>query len=133
MKRHLLLIAVMLMAFVTVQADDFGYLTVQKTDGSEQSFTALGLTLAFEGTSMIATQNGQTATLSLADLKKMYFSSTPAGVEELAVADAQEVRVFTLSGVDCGAYQSLSDAQRSLKKGIYVVKKGENTVKIVVR
>ena len=63
-------------------ADDYPYLTFLDTNGTEQSVVATGLVITFSDGQMNATDNnGKVTTISLSDLKKMYFSSATSAID----------------------------------------------------
>lgn len=127
MKKVLLFLMTMMGA--TAQADDstYSYLTFETADGAKTSValsssqTALTLT---DGTLTIGNLS-----FSLADLSKMYFSTsdeTATGIQELRVADLDETAdIYDLQG------RKVTRAQ--MRKGIYVVKTSNGTYKVNVK
>ncbi len=133
MKKFLLTLIVALASFNSIFAGDYDYLIVQKADGTKQSFTAVGLKLTFENGNLVATSGGSSATFSLADLQKMFFSSEPAGIKELTDDANQAVVVYTASGQAVGQYQNLKEAQSRMQRGLYIVKTASGTIKVAVK
>lgn len=134
-KITLLLLACMAFAGTTL-ADDYNYVTIQKTDGTEQSFAANGLVLTFQGANMTARENGKSTTFSLADLNKMFFSDTATGITDVTKrADNNDglVKVYTLSGAAVGTFTSADRALSTLKKGVYVVRQNGEAKKVAVK
>lgn len=132
MKKNILMLALLASAALNASADNYNYLTVQKQDGTEQSFTAQGLTITFANGNMVATQDGQTTTLALSELNKMFFSQEPTGIEDVSISEpAGEVSgaVYDLSGRKVTSAPASSSTPSLLKKGIYIV----NGKKIVVK
>lgn len=117
-------------------ADDYPYLTFLNTNGTEQSVVATGLIITFSDGQMIATDNGgKVTTISLSDLNKMYFSSGTSAIENTETEEEtkdSEVEVFTLEGTSLGKYEDIQQATTSLQKGVYVVKRSHQTLKIAV-
>lgn len=134
--KRIITLFVGLVAFAGVAlADGYNYLTVQKTDGTEQSFTAQGLVLTFEDGNMIATEGGTQATFALVDLYKMFFSNEATGISDIN-ADAKTdgpVAVYGVSGSSMGTYKNLDEARAQLHKGVYVVRENGKTRKIAIR
>lgn len=125
MKRIVLMLALAATAALTISADNYNYLIVQKQDGTEQSFTALGLTITFANGNMMATQNGETTTLALSELNKMFFSQEPTGIKEVSTGMAEPTGsevVYDLQG-------RKMTVNGNLPKGIYIV----NGKKVVVK
>ena len=125
--KKILLLLTMLVGAMTAQAEDYTYLTFETTDGAKTSValsssqTALTLT---DGTLTIGNQ-----TFSLADLSKMYFSTsdeTATGIQELRVADLDET-------ADIYDLQGRKVAKAQMRKGIYVVKTSNGTYKVNVK
>lgn len=114
-------------------ADDYGYLTVQKQDGTEQSFVATGLKLTFSGGKMIAEQNGSSTTLTLSELSKMFFSKTATSIDRAtSAAEDAELNVYTIDGVSKGKVANALDVQ-IMGRGVYIIKQGNKTAKVVVK
>ena len=61
---------------LVAQADDYPYLTFQKTDGTTQPVDVSGLVLTFSNGQLIATTSSGNVTFSLMELSKMYFSTS---------------------------------------------------------
>ena len=78
-------------------------------------------------------QNGNKTTLALADLQKMCFTAEPAGVEEVVAEANGPLTVVTLSGQRVGTFKDKATMERSLKKGLYVVKTAGKTYKYEAR
>lgn len=126
MKKVLLTLSVLAMA-LTVQADDYPYLTFETADGTKMSVSTTALTITIQNGKLMA----GTTELSLADLSMMYFSSTSettainaVEADDLSLGDADAVYDLAGRRIPNGA---------TLSKGIYVIKKGSITRKIQVR
>lgn len=124
MKRYMLMMALVAMTALTANAEGYDYLLVQKTDGSTLPFTASGLSITFENGNMILKESGNSTSLSLTDLSKMFFSATsePSGIDMMTESTTLKTpAVYDLSGrrIDMGR----------LPKGIYIM----NGKKIVVK
>jgi len=133
MRKFYFILSSLLLLTVAAQADDYNYLTVQQSDGTEQSFTASGLTITFSGTQMQVTQSGSTTAFTLADLNKMYFAESATGIESIESenADGQgATQVYDLQGRRVNN-QQLQNGQQP--KGIYVVKSKGTTQKVTVK
>ena len=74
--RRFLLSLLVLAGTLTTQADDYPYLTFQKTDGTTQPVDVSGLILTFSNGQLIATTSSGNVTFSLMELSKMYFSTS---------------------------------------------------------
>ena len=125
MKKIVLLSWMALVGALTVQAEDYAYLTFETTDGAKASVAVSSLTLTINGS--VLTVGSQTFTLS--NLSKMYFSAsdeTATGIEEItsAILDAA-AEIYDLQG------HKVSKDQ--MRKGVYIVKSSNRTYKMIVR
>ena len=125
MKKIWLLFWVALVGALTVQAEDYAYLTFETTDGAKASVAVSSLTLTISGSTLTA--GSQTFTLS--NLSKMYFTAsdeTATGIGEITVATLDEVaEIYDLQG------HKVSKDQ--MHKGVYIVKSSSRTYKMIVR
>jgi len=151
--RRLLTTVCVLMAAFQVFATDYKYLTFQKKDGNESSLPLSGLKLSFNSGVLTTSQNGTKTTYEVIDLAKMYFSETATAIQSVqnshtAVslqgsslninAPAGTLsRVFDASGKLVMSTTISSDGTPThvdlLLPGIYVVKTGKQTLKILVK
>ena len=127
MKKTVLLMMA-LMGALTVQAEDYSYLTFETADGTKVSVPASLLKLSISGTTLTA--GDQTFTLS--DLSKMYFSasdeSSTSGIESIdysQLTDDNAKEIYDLRG------QKVSKEQ--MRKGVYVVRTNGKTYKVAVK
>lgn len=134
MKKILLLVALIATFATNVFADDYQYLTFAKSDGTTMSVEAQGLKITFSDGNLVATQGGETTTIALTDLTKMYFSSEKTGIESIA-APAKDAlyNVVSVSGVGVGQFRSTEEINSQLPRGIYIVKKDGKSTKVIVR
>ncbi len=129
MKR--LLLTVSLLAILGgMQAADYKYLVLEQTDGTTVDLPTENLSLTFSGGNLVAS-NG--TTLPVASLAQMFFSKDPTGIEEIADKGRLSVLVYTPEGHFAGRFDTLDQARWNLKKGIYIVKKNNETLKIAVK
>lgn len=154
--KKMLCYAVMILSGVCTlhaSANDYKYLTLQNLNGEENSLSLNGLTLTFADGNLQAKQNGAVRTYALAALSKMYLSNSATGISsveakrtavslsgstlKIQAPQGTQARVFdaqgrvvlsTTIGKD-GAPASVS----LLLPGIYTVKAGSETLKILVK
>lgn len=151
MHKKLLLWLFALVAAVPLAAQDYGYLTLKRTDGREKSFAVGRITLTFDATNMQLTTGGQAYSYALTDLDYLFFSSAATAIERVATpaqavslegADllnvtlptAARVSVFAVDGTLC-LQRSLTAGTHSLplgglSRGIYLVRLNGTTFKI---
>lgn len=136
MKSPAIITAMLIAGTLTVQADDtYQYLTIEKNDGTSLSLTAVGLTISYNETTLTATNGSETATLTLSELSRMYFSNTKetVGISDInALEPDVTATVYDLRG-HLIAEGALSAIKERLRKGVYLVKQNERTAKIVVK
>ena len=124
MKKIVLTLLVWVMA-LTVQADDYPYLTFETTDGAKASVSVSSLTLTISGTTLTAGEE----TFTLSNLSKMYFSMTnesTTGIEESTSTALEEA-------TDIYDLQGHKVSKEQMKKGIYIVKTKNRTYKMIVK
>ena len=110
---------------LTVQADDYPYLTFETTDGAKASVSVSSLTLTISGTTLTAGEE----TFTLSNLSKMYFSMTnesTTGIEETTSTALEEA-------TDIYDLQGHKVSKEQMKKGIYIVKTKNRTYKMIVK
>ena len=120
-------IVIIMMAQVgalTVQAEEYAYLTFETTDGAKASVDVSSLTLTVSGNTLTA--GSQTFTLS--NLSKMYFSNTSetTAIEEITTATLDEA-------ADIYDLQGHKVTKEQMKRGVYIVKTKSKTYKMIVK
>lgn len=131
MMRILLMALWMMLSSLSVNAEDFTYLTFQTKDGTEYSLAVSGLSITFIDGNMVASDG---TTLPLSNLNKMYFTSTSDIAKLKREGTAGTVLVFNGAGIQIGTYSTLSEALSVLGKGLYVIKKSNGeTDKVTVK
>ena len=123
--KKIVLVLMALVGVLSIQAENYTYLTFEMTDGTKASVAVEDLTLTVNGTSLTA--GSQTFTLS--NLSKMYFSTSDestTGIEEITRADLDEA-------TDIYDLQGHKVTKEQMKKGVYIVKTKQRTYKMVVR
>lgn len=114
-------------------ADDYNYLNIATTDGTETSLSVSNLKITYSNGMLVATNGDGTQSFTLTDVSKMYFSSTSTGISELGtVSEDGAVTVYTVAGVKLGVFENVDEAQRQLKSGIYLFKSKSKTFKTIV-
>lgn len=129
MKKIILFVASSLLACIVCLADDYSYLTIQATSGTESSASLSTLRkITFQGGAMVLTnKDGTTSSYTLTDLNKMYFSSTSTGITTIGndSFDTVNAEIYTLSGM------KLNTSHDALPKGVYIMKANGKTVKML--
>ena len=119
MKKIVLLLAILASATLTAHAEGYPFLTVQHSDGSQQSFASSGLVITFNDGNMVVSQNGTKTTLALSDLSKMFFSNT-SGIQQMENSESkmEDSSVYDLQG---RKIENSKSVNRKYPKGIYIV------------
>lgn len=150
-KKTVLTVVGVIVAATTVQADHYDYFIVKTIDGTEQTFTADGLTLTFSDDRLNAVNGAETAAFALTSLSSMRFSTSPSGISETVGAPTTTLRlvgrtlmvsapagsrvtVATVGGMLVDRY-TMGNASRTtaLRRGIYIVRVNDQSTKINVR
>lgn len=123
--KKIFLLWMALVSALTMQADDYAYLTFETTDGAKASVEVSSLTLTING----ATLTAGSQTFTLTNLSKMYFSvsdETATGIEEITSVTLDEAaEIYDLQGHKVSKNQ--------MHKGVYIVKSSNKTYKMIVR
>ena len=113
----------MLLTGLSASAYDYPYLAFQTSDGKVQTVSVESLTLTIADGVLKATNGAGSKTFTISDLSKMYFStdqSGTTGIKQVATSE-KTVKVYSLSGMQLGSYQSVAEAHTALKSGLYVI------------
>lgn len=147
-----MMMAVMLTFGMHAMADNYAYLTIGQ-DGGETSIEVSQISkITFDTSNMIVhLSNGSQQEVSLSSLSKMFFSETgsqgitmmQAGQEKikyedgclrLQLADGERAYIYNLKGeMVYTANRSTEVTLDNLHKGVYIVRVGNETKKIMSR
>lgn len=142
MKKNVFL-AMLLSGTLAIHAADYQYLTIESTDGSVVSLTAIGLNITYADGMLVATAPGtgtdeapEVATIDVAKVSRMYFSDTKTESEG---SEATAISTIAAGQSAIGTAREVYDlsgrraADGSSGKGVYVVKTNETTRKVQVK
>lgn len=121
--KKLLLMALVMAGAMSAMADDYPYLTFETADGTKTSVISTALTLTIQdGKLMVGSQE-----FNLADLSKMYFSTTDEttdGIEEVNISTLDDTTdIYDLQGREVNREQ--------MKSGVYVMRTKKGTIKVI--
>lgn len=134
MRKFLCAIAALLSVVPAVHAADYDYLVFETADGGTQSVAVESLVMTFEDGMLVARNGSTELSYPVADLSAMYFASVPTSVgTAVASSGSDDVVVYSISGVCLGRYGSVAQAKSSLAGGVYIMKSGGSTVKVIVK
>lgn len=152
MKRFLTLLTALVLT-LSVSAQTYSFLTVKTADGREKSLSLDGLKLTFDNGTLQAVNSAESASFSLSSLASMYFAVSATGIQAVTsdaaastidagrlTVDAPAgtpVKVYTVSGQLVGSYTKTTNGAEqlgsTLPHGVYVVRAGNSTSKLLAR
>lgn len=145
---------VALLLATSVSAQRLDYLTFRLLNGNEQSLNiSSGAVLTFANDKLITTCDGQTITIATSELGAIFFSAELTGINTLTTAAVHAqfldgtLQVVAPAGTPVGIYnldgRNVATLKKStngnerftlpLHKGIYVVRVGEQTFKLLAQ
>lgn len=113
--------------------DVYPFMTFETTEGEKTTVATEMLEMVFSGGNLLVRNNEQTLSMPLLSLKRMYFSEMTSGVENVISADDEGRRdVYTVGGMRLGGdAKTVKDG--NAMPGIYLIKKGNVTRKVLER
>ncbi len=145
MKKLLLTLLLSAGAGCVYAEDGYGYLVFAQNDGTESSLATGSLTITFPDGKIVATDGTSTFTAPLADMARMYFSSTPTGIASVSGGEGGAVsaeisggrlRVTAPAGSTVRLYRadgSSVPADAQLEPGVYLVNINGRTLKTLAK
>lgn len=117
----------LLSSLSAAQADDYAYLNILKSDGTGITLPANGTTITFADGYLVAGSEK----IALSELSVMRFSNWDTAINSVET-DAETPDISEADAIyDLNGRQIPSGTQ--LKKGVYIVKKGNTTQKVQIR
>ncbi len=135
MMKKVFMTTMLLTLMTATWAYDYPYLMVETADGEVKILSVESLVLTFGDGKLTAVNAEGTQALVLTDLSKMYFSSTPSGIDtaDTTSEERQAVDIYSINGVKMGTFESVTQAQQELGNGIYIVKSKNKNYKITIK
>jgi hypothetical protein len=124
--RAILLTAMLVISFATIKAEDYKFFTIEKTDGTSQTMTAVGLTINYTDGYLVAQNGNETTKILLSDLKRMYFTNEAAAISDITDEKASNNETYDMQG------RRITD-KPLMNRGIYIIKKDGKTQKVFVK
>ena len=124
--RAILLTAILVISFATIKAEDYKFFTIEKTDGTSQTMTAVGLTINYTDGYLVAQSGNETTKILLSDLKRMYFTNEAAAISDITDEKASNNETYDMQG------RRITD-KPLMNRGIYIIKKDGKTQKVFVK
>jgi len=131
--KRLLLSLVLVVSAIVSYASDYNYLIVQNNSGEETTYVLSGLVISMnEGTLKFTNAEVKDVTISISDVKKMYFAETSA-INSIFANGQEGVVVYDLSGKVVGTYTSREAMESVLGKGLYIIKTQNGVTKEILK
>ncbi|MCR5314717.1 MAG: hypothetical protein K6E52_02320 [Bacteroidaceae bacterium] len=124
--RAILLTAILVISFTTIKAEDYKFFTIEKTDGTSQTMTAVGLTINYTDGYLVAQNRNETTKILLSDLKRMYFTNEAAAISDITDEKSLSNVTYDMQG------RRITD-KPLMNRGIYIIKKDGKTQKVFVK
>ena len=124
--KTILLTAMLVISFATIKAEDYKFFTIEKTDGTSQTMTAVGLTIIYTDGYLVAQNGNETTKILLSDLKRMYFTNEAAAISDITDEKASNNETYDIQG------RRITD-KPLMNRGIYIIKKDGKTQKVFVK
>ena len=133
MKKIVIVLSVLACA-VFAQASEYAYLVFTNTSGVNTVLSVSSMTMTVNGSELTITNAEGTQVFTLTDLASMQFSKDGSITALENVLDGDKpVEVYAVNGTSVGSFSSMLQAVKDLNAGIYIVKQGDKTQKVVVR
>jgi hypothetical protein len=151
---RILSLVVTLLAVTTLSAQRLDYLTFRLLNGNEQSLNiAQGALLTFSGDKLVVLADSKQTEFALADLNSLFFATEPTGINDVTSATVAAafnngnlqvtapagsiVKVYNLDGRSVATLQKSTNGNERfslpLSKGVYVVRIGQQTFKLLAQ
>lgn len=124
--KTILLTAILVISFATIKAEDYKFFTIEKTNGTSQTMTAVGLTINYTDGYLVAQNGNETTKILLSDLKRMYFTNEAAAISDITDEKASNNETYDMQG------RRITD-KPLMNRGIYIIKKDGKTQKVFVK
>lgn len=131
--KHSLCALALALAPVAASASALPTLSFELNDGSVVTLPSEGLFLAFDSNFMRVSHSGGSLDIALDRLTKFYFDGDFSAISSVEADEPERVKIFSVTGVFRGEYDSLESARTALPAGIYVVKTDLRTFKTIVK
>ncbi len=151
--RKTLIVALLTCFSVALSAQNNDYLTFRTTDGTEYSLGVDKLKITFKDGKLLAADANKNIALPITDMALMFFSATPTAIETAQTGTLQAVirsgnlsvnapqgttvQLYATDGRLLGTYVKANGANETLHAGLasgaYLVKVGEQTLKLLAR
>ena len=126
--KKVLITLLMAIGVMTIQAEEYTYLTFETTDGAKASVQASSTTLSISGSTLTAGNK----TFTLTNLSKMYFSTTDETTTDIKSVHGEATKDL-LSATEIYNLRGQRIKREEATRGAYIIKTPRGTYKIIVR
>ena len=125
MKRYLLLFALL---FTGLPLNAENYLIFKQKNGWERSLPLSDLVIKFQNGQMQASSGAEAFSLDLETMQSLFFSTRPSAIETVQTDDVRKknMQIYDLDGRRVNTFDGCP-------QGVYIVKEGDATRKILVK
>lgn len=122
----------LLMVPAMLAAEDYPWLTFTLADDSAISVPSELLTIDYQEGKLKLSSPSVSREIPLNEVKSMKFTPSESGILEVAgVSQEDAVELFTVGGISAGKFRSMEQARHTLPSGIYLVKSGNKSLKVI--
>lgn len=116
---------------VSASASDYPWLTFSMNDGSAISLASDALDIDYTDGNLLITSPTVDQVIPVSQINSMHFSSTLSGISGVCEDGFNSADYYDLSGTCVGNFINPDEARNSLPSGIYVMKNGSSTSKVI--
>lgn len=127
----LIAIACVMFLPMALHAEGMPWLTFKMADDTSISVASADLVINYSSGELQLNSPTVSRIIPVAQLKSMTFSSSTTGIESVSIQEGGSMEFYDMSGVKTGNFDSLDMARENLPSGIYVVKSGEKSIKVI--
>ena len=133
MRKKLAILSMLTTLSGSLKATDYTYLVSTLIDGTTQSIAAANLNLTFNDGNLTAKSETSTLVIPLVNLQKMEFSNDGStGINE--TNESLQNQPLTIDeATDIYDLQGRRVTKDQMRKGVYIIKKGNKSQKITIR
>ena len=124
--KAILLTVMLVMGITSTHAEDYKFFTIEKTDGTKQTMTAIGLTMNYENGYLVVHHDNTTTKILQTELKRMYFTNETAAIDNIESDKSSGNVTYDMQG-------RRIDRTQIMNRGVYIIKKDGKTQKVFVK
>lgn len=113
-----------------VNAAVFPSLSFNLKDNTQLSFPSAKIEMVYSDGMLNVTSEAGTQVIPVSNIKSMQFTSVSTNVAESVISDADDIEIYSLTGIRLGSFSHLSEAQAQLPSGIYIANQSGKSVKV---